>query len=184
MIDNKKVFFRAKIAMAVILRNVINHDWGFFSKEDQRMHLQTVDLSSLKGPNKAKVWLEECGRRTCESADGKIVGSDLKKLQIKIASERAIIEIKWIHFMISNDWIKAELHGSTIILTAYPDSHNRYKRTIDLKALFPGAYKGVWDINPPKIDFDRTNGLLAVGFERDLDERNHILISDYLFKGP
>jgi hypothetical protein len=172
-----------KRAMAVILRNVVNHNWGFFSDEDQRMHLQTVDLESLKGPNKIKIWLEEKGHRICKLALGTLSGPDLKKLQNKIENDREVIEVKWVHFMINNDWVEAKLNGSIVTLIAYPKSHNRYERTIDLRKRFSGSYKGFnnWDEEPPKLDFDRTNGFLAIGTEKNLDDRDHILVADYLF---
>lgn len=180
---NKVVTRFEKQAMAVIFRNVASHNWGFFSDEDERMHLQTVDLKSLKGPNKVKIWLEEQGHRICKLALGKIDGPDFKKLQAEVKSERKVIEVKWVHFMVNNGWIKAQLKGSSIILIAYPDSHNRYEKVIDLKKRFPGAYggHGGWDQNLPKIDFDKTNGLLAIGTEKNLDDRNHIPIDEYLF---
>jgi len=194
-------------AMAVVLRNVIEHDWGFFSREDQRMHLQTVDEGSREGQKKAKVWLEErgrkiCesadgkvtgadlrkqerGRKICESADGKVTGADLRKLQAKIEAEREHIEVMWISFMLKNDWITAKLKDSDIVLTAYPKSHNRYERVVNLREIFPGAFggHGGWDQNPPKVEFDKTTGLLAVGTEDRLDDRNHLDVREFLFTG-
>jgi hypothetical protein len=172
-------------AMAVVLRNVIEHDWGFFSREDQRMHLQTVDEGSREGQKKAKVWLEERGRKICESADGKVTGADLRKLQAKIEAEREHIEVMWISFMLKNDWITAKLKDSDIVLTAYPKSHNRYERVVNLREIFPGAFggHGGWDQNPPKVEFDKTTGLLAVGTEDRLDDRNHLDVREFLFTG-
>jgi hypothetical protein len=182
-------------AMAVVLRNVIEHDWGFFSREDQRMHLQTVDEGSREGQKlqtvdegsregqkKAKVWLEERGRKICESADGKVTGADLRA---KIEAEREHIEVMWISFMLKNDWITAKLKDSDIMLTAYPKSHNRYERVVNLREIFPGAFggHGGWDQNPPKVEFDKTTGLLAVGTEDRLDDRNHLDVREFLFTG-
>ena len=31
-----------RLGMAKVLRNVANQDWGWFSREDERMHLQTI----------------------------------------------------------------------------------------------------------------------------------------------
>ena len=170
--------------MAVILRNVAEHDWGFFSREDDRMHLQTVDKDSLEGPKKVKIWLENRGRRVFERAVGSIDGKPFKHLARKVAEERAALEHRWVHFMLRNDWLKARLQGSIVTLTAYPRSHNSFTRNIDLRQLYPGAYRGTpnsWDARPPNIDFDETTGLLAVGPESSLDQREHIQPSKYLF---
>jgi hypothetical protein len=85
--------------------------------------------------------------------------------------------------MIENDWLTADLKGSVIVLTAYPKSHNKYERKIDLKKLYPGAYGGQksWDETPPLVEFDRGLGLLTVGTQPKLDDRNHIDVSEYLF---
>jgi hypothetical protein len=37
-------------------------DRGWFSREDQRMHLQTVESAARSAPNTAKAWLENRGR--------------------------------------------------------------------------------------------------------------------------
>ena len=55
MTDSQKVVGRfKKQSMAVILRNVVKHDWGFFSEEDERMHLQTAEKGARTGKNKIK----------------------------------------------------------------------------------------------------------------------------------
>jgi len=176
--------FKERNAMAVVLRNVADHNWGWFSREDERMHLQTVDEGARTGPNKAKVWLEDRGKRVCVAAEGKLSGADLKKLQAKVNAERPNIESRWINFMIKNRWLKAELEGSKVKLTAYPASHNKYTREIDLREEFPGAYDGPrsWDLDPPKIDLDEEHAALAVGREAALDDREHIDLTKWIFK--
>lgn len=177
--------FKERNAMAVVLRNVADHNWGWFSREDERMHVQTVDKGSMKGPNKVKFWLEDRGARVCTLAVGNMSGADQKKVQAKVTADREHIEELWIHFMIQNDWLKADLNGSEITLTAYPNSHNRYERTIDLRRLYPGAYKGAnnWDDAPPDLDWDREHGMLAVGHQKNLDDRIHIEVGEFLFTG-
>lgn len=169
--------------MAVVLRNVAGHNWGWFSREDERMHLQTVDGESRKGPKSAKVWLEERGKRICQAANGKI---DLRKLESKVKQDRANIEALWINFMIDNGWLAFELSSHLVTLTAYPNSHNRFFRTIDLKSEFPGAYSRnvlqPWDSNPPLIDLDGEHAALAVGRDQNLDNRNHIDLTKWIFQ--
>lgn len=178
--------FKEKTAMAVVIRNIADHDWGWFSREDERMHLQTVEEGARSGPKRAKVWLEDRGKRICTLDDGKVSGSDLRKLWAKIKAERANIESRWIHFMIQNGWLKAELAGSVVTLTAYPKSHNKFTRTIDLREEFPGAYSDrvvePWDEHPPKIALDGKHAALAVGREVALDDRSHIDLTKWIFE--
>ena len=176
-----KVAERFKAAMAVMSRNVAGHNWGWFSREDQRMHIQTVEDDAREGPNKAKAWLENRGRRTFERAVvGKLDGKDWKKLEAKVRAERNVLESCWVHFMISNKWLNADLNGSVVTITAYSSKHNNFTRTIDLRRIYPGAYPR-WDTTPPTVDFDEEHGLLRVGTEENADHRNHVELSEFLF---
>lgn len=178
--------FKEKTAMAVVLRNIADHDWGWFSREDERMHLQTVEEGARSGPKRAKVWLEDDGKRICTLDDGKVSGPDFTKLQAKVKAERKNIESRWINFMIKNGWLKAELDGSVVTLTAYPKSHNKFTRTIDLRDEFPGAYSDrvakPWDEHPPEITLDDEHAALAVGREPTLDDREHIDLTKWVFE--
>lgn len=171
--------------MAVVLRNVAKHDWGWFSREDPRMHIQTLDSTARLGRNKIKVWLEDRGRRIFDLAEGQLSGPDLKKLEAEVRADRPNVESQWVTFMIRNDWLKASLSGATLVLDAYPGSHNSFTRRVDLPRQFPGAYKGQknWLVDPPKVDFDYSLGLLAIGPEENLDHRNHLDLSEFLFEG-
>src|SRR4051812_3493036 len=83
--------------MPAILRNVPpGYDWGWFSREDPRMHLQTVDE---RHKNDYKVWLESTGRRIVELAT-EVPSKVFKALQAAIASKRQTIEDHWVSFMI------------------------------------------------------------------------------------
>jgi hypothetical protein len=171
--------YQEKTAMAVVIRNVARHNWGWFSREDPRMHLQTVDEDSLRGPSKVKVWLESKGKRVFELAEGQISGPDLKKLRDRVETERENIEDRWANFMYQNGWLKYQLNGSTLTLTAYPGGHNSFTRTVDLGKEYPGMD---WDRAPMYVDFDVTTGaLLAVGPENNMDARIHIPTSVILW---
>lgn len=173
-----------KIAMAILLKNVAKHNWGFFSREDQRIHLQTVDKKSLYKPNKVKYWLEDKGKRTFQLAEGNIDKQEEKLLQEKLEEDRPNIENHWICFMIENNWLKVDLYGDIIVLTAYPNSHNSYERYINLREIFPGAYihGKTWDKDPPKLYLDGSSGLLAVGTQENPDDRNHLDLVDIIFE--
>ena len=114
--------------MAVVLRDVPKgHDWGWFSREDPRMHLQTVDEEHR---NLYKVWLEEQGRRVFQP-DGAIPAKVLKALRTDVTKRRDSIEAKWVNFTIKQGWLTHSVKGPTIRLTAYPGT-NRFERLIDL----------------------------------------------------
>lgn len=167
-------------AMSVILRNVAGQNWGFFSNEDKRMHLQTVGGGSRSGRNKVKVWLEARGKRIFELAEGSPKKFELNVLSNKVETDRENIEDKWAVFMVDNDWVNVEITNRIVTITAYPDSHNSFLRRIDLSQYYPGAYPR-WDTVRPRLDLKSSPGLLAVGPNDDPDDRNHILLSEVLF---
>jgi hypothetical protein len=173
---------RYKMAMAVQLRNVIGYNWGWFSREDQRMHIQVVDPEFVNKTHKPKVWLEVKGKRAFIHADGDLSNAELKKLKAKVDSERGYLESKWIWLMVRQRWIKAEtdLIRETITITAYPNTHNKFTRVISLREYFPGVQE--WANKDLKVDFDDENGMLRVGTAKNPDDRDHIPLWEYLFK--
>ena len=92
------------------------------------------------------------------------------------------VESKWINFMIENAWLRADLEGSIITLTAYPGAHSSFTREIDLRRIFPGAYPR-WDTKPPIVDIDEEHGMLRVGTDENPDHRNHVELGEFLFDG-
>ena len=171
--------FQDREAMAKLLHNVAGHDWGWFSREDQRMHLQTVEDGALYGPNKVKVWLETKGKRVFELATGTISSPDLKRLRAKVEAEREDLESRWITFMVKHGWITVELKTPIIVVTAYPNTHNKFIRELDLRKLQPGLAN--WDNYI--VDFDKDNGMLRFGTESNPDHRDSIPLVGYLFVG-
>ena len=180
----ENVMLRYKYALAVVFRNVIGRNWGWFSIEDQRMHLQTIESGARSGPEEIKVWLEAKGKRILEPATKNITGVNYKKLCAKIQAERTVIEDHWTTFMFYNQWLTAQLTGHIIRLTAYPGTHNSYTRKIDLRKKFPGAYTDnqySWDRRTVYMDLDPDHCAIAVGVKKKMDDRNHIYIPDVLF---
>lgn len=115
--------------MTIVLRDVPpGYNWGWFSREDQRMRLQTVDR---KHQVEYKVWLESSGKRVFEPA-GPIPAAISKKLRAEVARRRAPVEAEWVHLMLEHRWIKHEVHGTIVTLTAYPRTAGKIERTIDL----------------------------------------------------
>ena len=83
--------FQERAAMAVVLRGVPGRvDWGFYSREDPRMHLQTVDKKH-QGKDQYKVWLEKDGRRVFEP-EGTIPKPILKALLKEVKDDQGTVE--------------------------------------------------------------------------------------------
>lgn len=182
-------FLMEKRGMAAVLRNVSKRDFGFFTREDQRMHLQTVDDGRSRP--KVKVWLEEKGRRIFQPAEdgkGSFRAADFAKLKERVEAERTDIEREWLRLMVKQAWITAKLYGSDVVLTAYPHTHNSFQRILDLKKEFPGAYSiGVhprWDSDAVQIKVDLLQGpvALAVGLEEDPESRDFVRLTDLIFE--
>src|SRR5437870_2226352 len=89
--------------MTVILRGVPKgYNWGWFSREEPRMHLQTVDSKHF---HDFKVWLEHDGKRVFEPT--RAIPRDIReKLEQKVAERRLNVEGRWTNLMIKNGWIE------------------------------------------------------------------------------
>ena len=117
--------------MAVILRDVPpGYDWGWFSREDPRMHIQVVDRKHIH--LNYKVWLEAPGRRVVEPA-GDIPSKIFKKLRAELDFKQPSIEAEWVSLMIDLGWLRHAVRGTLVTLIAYPNTPNRFERTIDLR---------------------------------------------------
>lgn len=121
-------------AMAKVIRSVPGgYDWGWVSREDERMHLQTVDHAHF---NDHKVWLERDGGRVFEPV-GDIPKKVREALERSVRDRRSSIEAYWCTFAIENGWMKARRDGDLVTVTVYPKKSGEIVRTIDLKAEFP-----------------------------------------------
>jgi transcriptional regulator with XRE-family HTH domain len=166
----------------VMLPNVAKRDWGWFSREDPRMHLQTLG-EFREGKHRVRAWLELKGQRAFVPDKGikEMTSKEWKEFEAAVREDRKHLEARWVKFMMQNSWISARLSGSTITVVAYPATHNQFARTIDLRRVFPGAYP-YWEENPPVVDLDLKNGMLRVGpQEEDPDKRDHIALESYLW---
>jgi hypothetical protein len=173
--------------MPLILKGVPRgYNWGWFSREDPRMHLQVIDdeHKSLH----YKVWIENRGRRTFEP-NGAIPGHVLKALRSRVAAERERIENLWTSLMVQSKWITAALDGSVVTVTAYPKfPGSRFTRTVDLKEYLPGIYDRSYPVYPREEIragdiFIRRNPLaLGIWPSRGEDEQAHISLPEILWQ--
>lgn len=108
------------------------------------------------------------------------------KARERVKSDRQLVKIKWTALMMRRNWLKAEVKGSTLVLTAYPGSHNSFTRKVDLRKRNPGSYEPNhhpnWDKVPLHVDFDEENCMLAIGPEKDSDDRDHIPVFKVLWE--
>src|SRR5271156_613578 len=81
---------RPRSDMSIVIRNVPKgYNWGWYSREDPRMHLQTVDWK-----HHYKIWLEDNGKRIFEPV-GAIPSAVLKKLTEEVSAHRTFVEDNW-----------------------------------------------------------------------------------------
>jgi hypothetical protein len=166
--------------MAVIIRDKPpTYDWGWFSREDPRMHLQTVDKDHRK--LHYKVWLERKGKRVIEPA-GALPPKVLRVLENEIAKQKGRIEAYWIIFMIQNDWLRVRLVGDTIVLYAYPNTPNHFERTVKLSKVIPNE-EVAQTVTQRDLNLNAEYGMLEIFPRREEGARTHVPLEDLLWAG-
>jgi hypothetical protein len=174
--------YRYVKAMAIVLHRVVGHNWGFFSQEDQRMHLQTTDT---RKNDTSKIWLESKGKRCFEEEAWELSRKDLQNLREEVEKNRYNIERRWVFLMLDKGWIKIkDFNEATqvISLQIYTD-HNAFIRSVNLFEVFPGRRlnKKYRPYARDNITFDFENGVIAVGFDSDPSNNNHIDLVPVIF---
>jgi hypothetical protein len=177
---------QTKAAPVIILRSVpTGYSWGWFTREDPRMHLQTVDR---KNRNRYKVWLEKNGQRVFEPA-GSIPAKILKPLEAEVKELRRHIEGRWTDLMIENDWLKLSMSGRQVTLTAYPAFPGaRFIRTFDIADYFPARYdpsspiKDKTPIKPEDLVLNEELAAIEVWPQKVESLRHHIFLPTILWK--
>jgi hypothetical protein len=157
---SKKVATRFVEATPLVVEDVPpKHDWGWASREDPRMHLQS--RLPEKGEN-YKVWLEEKGRRTFipvkrtkETDKYDTMSSKIEDaIRAHVAHSREAIENRWVQLMLDKDWLSYEVYdGTKVIITAYPTYPTKFSRTIDILTFYPAILRH-WQ-EPLKVGLDR-----------------------------
>lgn len=174
--------------IAVKLPNVPKGvNWGWYSREDTRMHLQTVDS---KNRNAYEIWLEKDGKRIFEPASS-IPAKVLSKLEAVANHQprRSNIEGRWVELMIQNGWIELHMRGSVITLIAYPHvPGSRFTRTIDLADYLRGIYDPNSKLSPKKpvqpdeVVLSKEMAAIEIWPQLDESRRYHIFLPDILWK--
>jgi hypothetical protein len=145
--------------MSVIVRGVpAGHKWGWFSREEQRMHLQSVD-----DQHDYKVWLEEKGERVFEPV-GKIPAKVVKALREYVAEHRLLVEDNWARLMLAKGWVDLHIALPTLTLVAYPNTPSKFVREIDLTTWLDPKYLAT--LTPDIIELNREMASLRLWTNR------------------
>jgi hypothetical protein len=167
---------RHRSPMAIVFRDLPpGYDWGWYSREDPRMHLQTVDKLHR---NLYKVWLERAGRRVFEAAE-KMPAKVLKRLQTEVEAKRSHVEGRWVDFLIDNNWLHLRTAGSKMTLIVYPDTPNRFTRVIDLRGYF--REEALAEIGPGDVVLNSDMGAIEIWPRRPQSRRHHIQLAPLLW---
>lgn len=152
---------RVRAAMPAIIRNIPpGHSWGWYSREDPRMHLQLLGKGYVY-----KTWLEEKGKRVFVP-DGKIPAKILKSLGKEVEVNRRPIEDLWVRFMLDNGWLGLHVALPQVTLVAYPNTPNKFVRKIDVAKWF--TREQLATLGQENITLDRE--MAAIRFWSDRSE--------------
>lgn len=164
--------------MAVLIRDKPpTYDWGWFAREDPRMHLQAVDKDHRHLGY--KVWLEEKGHKAFLPAPD-LAAKVVRALQSEVVKQRSRIEAYWVAFMIKVGWLTAKLEGDSIVLTAYGNTPNRFQRRIKLADVLAN-HEVSRKIAPRDIALNEEYGVLEFFPQRDEAGRIHVRLEDVLW---
>jgi hypothetical protein len=160
--------------MPVILRDIPpGHKWGWYSREDARMHIQSVDEN-----HDYKVWLEEGGKRTFEPV-GKIPAKVLKILRETVNGKREFIEDNWVRLMLDKAWLALHIALPKLTLVAYPSTPNKFSRVIDLTTWFNS--KLLATLSPEIIELNREMAALRLWTNRPEEQAFDARLSPLLW---
>jgi hypothetical protein len=161
--------------MAIVIRDVPpGHHWGWFSREDPRMHIQTVDKAHL---NRYKVWLEERGHRVFQVE--KQLPSDVEaRLRAAVKAQRAELDAAWISHLINKQWIALHIAHKMITLRIYPGTAHEFTRQIDLAEHIP---RHADTLTAADIELSQDPVAVVVWPRKPAAQQEHIDLTDIVF---
>ena len=166
---------RTRAPMAAIIRNVPKgYHWGWYSREDPRMHLQTVD-----GKHKFKVWLEDNGSRIFEPV-GKIPSAVLRSLAEEVSAHRTFVEDNWVRHMIHKGWLQMHIALPEVTIVAYPSYGHRFIRKVDLRTDI--TEQSLATLRPDIIALNEEMGSLRLWTDRPEERAFDIRLSTILWQ--
>ncbi len=162
--------------MPAILKDIpAGHKWGWYSREDPRMHLQSVDRK-----HDCKVWLENEGCRVFEPV-GKIPAKVLKALREAVSAKRQFIEDNWVDLMLDKGWLALHIALPKLTLVAYPDTPKKFSRVIDLTTWL--NQQQLASLTPEIIELNREMAALRLWTNRPEEQAYDVRLSRLLWTG-
>jgi hypothetical protein len=160
--------------MPVFLRGVpTGHNWGWYSREDPRMHVQSVERKY-----DYRIWLENRGQKVFEP-EGKIPARVLKALREAVTAKRQLIDDNWVALMLDKDWIALHIALPKLTLVAYPNTPTKFTRVIDLSTwLNP---KLLASLAPDIIELNREMAALRLWTNRPDEQAYDVRLSRLLW---
>lgn len=173
-----------RVGMPTLFR-AVGYNWGWFSREDQRMHIQVVGRHPEADWG---FWLETRGAKVFEPRNEvtrQLSSKEKADILGKLRKEHIHVEEEWTVLMIQKDWITARIEGADLKVVAYPGTPGSFERIVDLRQKFPGIYvKG----NGPPVDSEGVrfdSDKVSVVLNGSRHERKHIYLPllDFLWEG-
>jgi hypothetical protein len=172
--------------MSVVLPQVVRHDWGWWSSDHQRMHIQTVDKKSQTGPNVIHVWLENMGVRTFQvdtkDAD-KLSRHEVQTLRDTVAHWRGMIEGMWTAWVIEKNWLTYSLVDDLITLSVYT-VHNSFQRQLSIRQDIGLAESYAANITQDDLKLDPDHAALVLRRHAPPGRQIHVALPDVLWLDP
>lgn len=161
-------------ATPAVIRNVPpGHKWGWYSREDPRMHLQSVDEQ-----HNYKVWLKEKGKK-CFTPVGKIPAKVLKSRQQCLEEKRQLVADNWVRFMLDNGWLALHIALPKLTLVAYPNMPTKFVREIDLTSWLTPQQLAT--LTPNIIELNREMAALRLWTNRPEEQAYDVRLSRLLW---
>lgn len=162
--------------MAIVIKDVPpGHNWGWFSREDPRMHIQTVDKAHM---NRYKIWLEERGRRVFQ-VDKQFPPTIETQLRAEVEARRAEIDAAWISHMINKRWITLAVANGVVMLRVYPGTAHEFTRQIDLHHHVP---RHAANVTTADVELSQDPVAVVVWPHKPPEQQEHIDLTDVVFE--
>lgn len=164
--------------MPVLLRNTPQgYDWGFYSREEPRMHLQTM----RGAPAAYKLWLEHQGSRVIEKA-GEIPAKIFNAVKSALETDDMLawrVRAEWVHQMLVKGWLRLHLEGTCAVITAYPDTPHQFQRRVQLA---DHARPSLFVDPPQDVRFDDETASLMIGARHPEYQRVLVDLAEILWR--
>jgi hypothetical protein len=164
-------------ALPVLIRSMpAGFNWGFYSSEEPRMHLQT-----LPGAEPHKIWLETQGRWSIDKC-GKVPTKIFNALKRTLEAEPLLawrVRAEWVRQMMAKHWLELRVSGHEAMVTAYPRTPHAFERAIDLRE---HARPALYANGTKDVRLDEETASLMIGSSRPEHSRVLVNLADVLWE--